>query len=50
VIQACVLSSEVIHDSNKILQTMLDDKNKILLIKERTIKKLNVKIIELESK
>jgi hypothetical protein len=40
----------VIHDNNEMLQTILDDRNKILLIKKRFIEELNVKIIELEFK
>jgi hypothetical protein len=44
------LNNEVIHKCNDKLQSIFVDTNKILLIKERTIKELNAKNIEFESK
>jgi predicted nucleic acid-binding Zn-ribbon protein len=44
------LNNKVKYQNYDRLQTMLDDINKILPIKERTIEDLNVKIIKLESK
>jgi hypothetical protein len=44
------LNNKVKYQNYNRLQIIFDDTSKILLIKERTIKDLNVKNIELESK
>jgi hypothetical protein len=44
------LNNKVKCQNYDMLQIMFDDENKILLIKERIIEDLNVKVIELESK
>jgi hypothetical protein len=44
------LRNDLIIESNNRLDLLLDEKNKAILVKEKTIEDLNVKILELESK
>jgi predicted RNase H-like nuclease (RuvC/YqgF family) len=44
------LKNEFIIDKNNRLESLFDERNKVLLTKERIIEDLNVKILELDSK
>jgi hypothetical protein len=44
------LRNDLIIDSNDRLDSLLDEKNNALLVKEKIIEDLNAKILELKSK